>query len=71
MFTVTWDIKRTHRVAMAGRGGIAQGAHIPAYRGVGRGFGIDVVGGADQARFSITAGGALSFFSGPNFEAFA
>lgn len=49
MFTVSWDIKRTHRVAMAGMGGIAQGAHIPAYRGVGRDFGIEVVGGADPS----------------------
>lgn len=47
MFTVDWDIKQTHRVAFAGMGGIAQGAHLPSYRGVGRSFGIEVVGGAD------------------------
>ena len=30
---------------------------------------FSIVGGADQAKFSITSGGALSFSSAPNFEA--
>jgi VCBS repeat-containing protein len=30
---------------------------------------FSIVGGADQARFSITSGGVLSFASAPNFEA--
>ena len=30
---------------------------------------FSIVGGADQAKFAITSGGALSFIAAPNFEA--
>ena len=66
MFTVSWDIKRTHRVAMAGMGGIAQGAHLPAYKGVGKAFGIEVVGGADpnpDARAAVEAAHGFPTFA--------
>ncbi|HZQ28367.1 MAG TPA: Gfo/Idh/MocA family oxidoreductase [Acidimicrobiales bacterium] len=42
-YSLAWALERPHRVALAGLGGIAQGAHLPAYAA----FGIDVVAGAD------------------------
>jgi predicted dehydrogenase len=51
------NVKR-HRVAIAGLGGVAQGAHLPAYQALGERLGIEVVGGAepdDERRAAITA----------------
>jgi predicted dehydrogenase len=46
-FMVEWPLTRRHRVAVAGLGGVARGAHLPAYAKLGPSLGIDVVGGAD------------------------
>lgn len=50
------NVKR-HRVAIAGLGGVATGAHLPAYQALGQRLGIDVVGGAEpdpERRAAVT-----------------
>lgn len=66
MFTVTWELARTHRVAIAGLGGVVQGLHLPAYRALGAQLGIEIVGGADpdeERRSQVAADADFPIFA--------